>query len=627
MIIDPQNIQYVLDRFITTLLSQHALSWKNAYAWKFHKVPHQRIKLPVIFPAFMLLHCTKRVTNNPQLDTVRKNVCLWLLDQQTPQTGTWNWWQKHTVERKTFPYPDDLDDTACALVAIHATHPKNVTGEMLATFTSVLCQSEQKPGGPYRTWLVGTKDTQWHDVDSVVNCNIAYALSLFGVTLDQQIEYLAQRFQMSCASPYYPSSLPCAYFFARMFHSAQPSAQEKLEPARKYVECVVLELLKNNQNTPHTIALGTTTLLYLHSKTEKIEKGITSLCSAYPKLGMGELCIYTNFHGDCRVAGSPTTTLALCIETLSVWIAMQKKKNLSQNVKIKEEVFVCAQQRIKHLPFLLHKEVEKILRDFSLDKNGAQAAGLPFLMFSTLTQEHGAKISHRILVELGCANVCGWIAYTLFDDCIDKQKRAEQFLPSAPFFYREALRIYAKFFPTNHPFWKTCNTILAIVDNAYAKESLHITSPLIHSGEKSLGHSLCAVAAVFLSHQDSKQRIACIQKFFLLYLTAKQLNDDLHDWEQDYTGGRITPVVSLVLKHTVSRNIKTLRIVFWEHVLPKSCQVLTCCFDRAKRVLIQAKLPNPQSLFYLLEQAEHDFDKAKREIQTIHEFIFAPSKK
>ncbi|HAV15132.1 MAG TPA: hypothetical protein DCX25_02290 [Candidatus Pacebacteria bacterium] len=627
MIIDPQNIQYVLDRFITTLLSQHALSWKNAYAWKLNETPHARNTLPVIFPAFMFLHCTQLIKDNPQLDNMRGKICSWLMRHQTQETKTWNWWQRNAKERETRPYPDDLDDTACALAAIHAVNPQYITGEMLAKFTSALCQSEQQPGGPYRTWLVSAKDKKWHDVDPVVNCNIAYALSLFGVTLDQQIKYLAQRFQMSCASPYYPSSLPCAYFFARMFHSAQPSTQEKLESARKYVEFIVLELLKNNQNTPHTIALGTTTLLYLHSKTEKIEKGITSLCSAYPKLGMGELCIYTNFHGDCRVAGSPPTTLALCIETLSVWIAMQKKKDVTQNAKIKEEVFAFTQKRITGLPFLLRKKVKKVLHDFSLDKNAAQATGLPFLTFSTLTQENSIKISHRTLVELGCANVCGWISYTLLDARIDKQKQAEKFLPLAPFFYREALRIYAKFCPTNHPFWKTCHKILATVDDAYVKEALHITSPLMHSGKKSLGHALCAVAALFLSHQDSHQRIAGIQKFFLLYLTAKQLNDDLHDWEQDYTEGRITPVVSLVLKYSASRNIKKLRTAFWECVLPESCRILVRCFAHAEHVLLQAKLPNPQPFLLLLGQAENDFHKAEHEIRTIHEFIFAPSKK
>jgi hypothetical protein len=89
-----------------------------------------------------------------EFDDIKQRIVNFLLAQRSQQ-WTFNYWQKESLEYEQLPYPDDLDDTFCALSSMYKFDPGLITGEALAAAINVLTAQEVKPGGPYRTWLVG----------------------------------------------------------------------------------------------------------------------------------------------------------------------------------------------------------------------------------------------------------------------------------------------------------------------------------------------------------------------------------------------------------------------------------------------------------------------------------------
>ena len=60
---------------------------------------------------------------------------------------TWNYWPRNSPSALTDPYPDDMDDTACAIAALALWKPKIIDGKVLAHITQSLIITESRPGG------------------------------------------------------------------------------------------------------------------------------------------------------------------------------------------------------------------------------------------------------------------------------------------------------------------------------------------------------------------------------------------------------------------------------------------------------------------------------------------------
>lgn len=76
------------------------------------------------------------------------------------------------------------------------------------------------------------------------------------------------------------------------------------------------------------------------------------------------------------------------------------------------------------------------------------------------------------------------------------------------------------------------------------------------------------------------------------YLSAKQLSDDIHDWEEDFLDGRITYVVARLFEtcgigpgsHPTKQSLEKLREVFWSSLLKEllvECQVYCVAAQKA----------------------------------------------
>src|SRR5688572_7562400 len=64
------------------------------------------------------------------------------LKREQSDIGSWNYWQRDSGIATDYPYPDDLDDTACALLALTIHDPEYVDGKLLARLAKLLIATE-----------------------------------------------------------------------------------------------------------------------------------------------------------------------------------------------------------------------------------------------------------------------------------------------------------------------------------------------------------------------------------------------------------------------------------------------------------------------------------------------------
>ncbi len=161
------------------------------------------------FPSSLILSCLCSLEETAGIKQIKDKLTIFLLSQKNKH-WSFNYWVRNSQEAQKLPYPDDLDDTFCALSALFQHNPKLIDGSAMAKIVTLLTAVEEKEGGPYRTWLVSQDaDKIWKDIDLAVNSNIAYFLLLQDISLpniDILIESAIET--KNYTSPYYPSIYP-----------------------------------------------------------------------------------------------------------------------------------------------------------------------------------------------------------------------------------------------------------------------------------------------------------------------------------------------------------------------------------------------------------------------------------
>ncbi|MGI9027454.1 MAG: hypothetical protein ACR2FM_01250, partial [Candidatus Saccharimonadales bacterium] len=252
--------------------------------------------------------------SHPGADAIKKNITKFLINQKS-QHWSYNYWDRTHADFTSEPYPDDLDDTFCALTALYKFKPSLITGEALASIAHLLIETERNEGGPYRTWLVtnDSKNSTWHDYDLVVNANIGYFLSLQNIELPNIVDFIEKAIKNnSITSPYYSDPYTIIYFISRWYRGAQVPALIK----------ILTRGLKNiDQHTPMQTALVISALVRLGYSKTKLQTAITHLQKAQQTNGSwppGQLCTDPAKDGKTHYAGSASLTTALCLEAIEL---------------------------------------------------------------------------------------------------------------------------------------------------------------------------------------------------------------------------------------------------------------------------------------------------------------------
>jgi hypothetical protein len=99
----------------------------------------------VFFPA--VISCALGTIKDYPKAAVILDRSIQFLDSEKSRRWSFNYWSKTSVQFNTQPYPDDFDDTACALAAISMHNSESISGEGWARIIEDLIAAEVRPGG------------------------------------------------------------------------------------------------------------------------------------------------------------------------------------------------------------------------------------------------------------------------------------------------------------------------------------------------------------------------------------------------------------------------------------------------------------------------------------------------
>lgn len=214
------------------------------------------------------------------------------------------------------------------------------------------------------------------------------------------------------------------------------------------------------------------------------------------------------------------------------------------------------------------------------------------IFFQSLKKECASKISlsEKTLNDYSLANIYTWLAYSLIDNILDKDTDVS----ILPFISIAQRKIMNKYISAGVDIG-LIEALFEEVDNANAKEQtlrkkikidIDRNKVVIHANnffgterllaEKSIAHTL---GPVHISGLVSTQHQATVKKAMRLYCSSRQLNDDLHDWMEDFANGQPTFVISCLLEnllvkkgsHDYTELLERMKNIYWESVLEICC--------------------------------------------------------
>ncbi len=521
-----------------------------------------------IFPTALITICLQPLKDHPKVRKMLAKSVKYLLTQKSTY-WSFNYWKRGSQKSKTDPYPDDLDDTFCALTAIYLNKPDLLDGKALAEITTSLTATETQEGGPYNTWL--SKGPKWKDVDVAVNSNIGYFLRLLGISLPNLEKFIQNS---KPTSPFYYSKYPVLYFASKVTPVSLPQSGPK--------------------NTLETALLLSSFLNLDKSPSRKlISFLLKNPWDNYP------FVVEKITKEDTCYLGSKELTTAFCLEALTRY-QNSKKATSKSNDLLTIHNLVC--ENTKKLLGKLPPPPKNL---------GEKVTTLPYT-FKKALGKNAQGISKDIIIQLGAANLLGWAAYTIYDNIWDEGKDT-QLLPLANIYRTELTNIFLRFLPAD--FFKK---IMHKMDKANLGASDFKDLTII--AEKSLGHALGPLAILFmLEFDENSMEIKKTIQFFKHFLTAKQLNDDAHDWEQDLEKGFVTPVTALLPK---KGSLLDLRQHFWENTIFEISTQIEKHIRLAQKALSEnPAIIHPQYLEDLLTPIEQAAHKACHESRETLAFI------
>ncbi len=601
------------------------------------------------FATSLILLTAKNIRGSSNVDKVKKEAVMFLLANKSPH-WSWNYWARNSQEAKNMPYPDDLDDTFCALSALFSFDPSLIDGFVMGYVVSILTAAEKEEGGPYRTWLVGEKvDEKWKDIDVVVNTNIAYFLYLQDINLPGLNKFINTNIkENNLVSQYYPSFYPTIYFLSRFYKGRYT----------KKLQNILLQHMDTDGSfeNPLQTALAISALLQFGFPAKNLEKNVMYLLQKQ-KSGTWQpfaFCIDPAQQGKTYYAGATALTTAFCLEALSLYqkftdTVLSAEKDNNQE-KLIEKIVPILTDHFNNFDSKVKQQASSLMENLLKGDKDHQITLLPYYFSKTLKKR---KIKNDLVIKLGVANLLGWIAYTVYDDFFDEEGNV-LLLSVANTALRGLTKIYDTLLPKQKNFIEFFHIIMDRLDCSNAWEITHCRIKVVNGkfdinnvpvpnfgkdnikiAEKSIGHALSPLAILFsLGFTADSLEIKNMLSFFTHFLIAKQLNDDAHDWEEDLKRGHITKVVGLLLSHakkkkiindgeiTIKKILPQLQELFWHEIIQLVCKDILLHVDKAENILQQCTFLDDKSLLkQLLKTPKRAAEKALKEQKDMLEFL------
>lgn len=581
------------------------------------------------FVPALVLAATAKV-DHPLSKTITPRLAKYVLAQRSSH-WSFNYWSQSSPERKSHPYPDDLDDTFCALSAMALYDIKSITPEVLANAVRLLLAAESQVGGPYRTWLTTpSSDKVWQDVDLAVNSNVSYFLSLVSQALPNVTTYIdGAILRKKISSPYYPFPHPIIYFISRSYVGKRTKMLDK-----------IIDELSSAQLSPLKSALLLSSSVRLKNPI-KLDVLINNILSTQQDNGAWAaeaFCCDPMRNGKKFYHGAEALTTAFAIEALWLYSSSIKSKSLSYALpdkikgSFKSQLSRVLKLQNQTLLTPLRPAISEKLSLLIKSSNGQEIAALPYL-FSKSLRKPPKKVGDSEIAKLSLANLYGWVAYTIYDDLIDEEGQTN-LIPIANTAMRKSLMIFyettsseafknfvLKIFDNidNANAWELANCRFKISDKWIYIDKLPPYGRLAKLAERSFGHALAPLGVLAMQDisPDSRE-FSLIQAAMEHYLIARQINDDAHDWQTDLKNGHVTWVVSEILKganikpgrHSLTSLTLKLQKQFWHHTLPHICQEILRHTKAGRQAATKSGLLKPSNI---IENELDGIDKSVKE--------------
>lgn len=559
-------------------------------------------------PALMLASLAG--LQQPAALRVRKKLAEFLLEQRDANWA-FNYWAKHAPEQKTLPYPNDLDDTFCALAALYLHDPDLINEAGLAKVIKLLLATETSVGGPYRTWLVPPEsEPVWLDVDVAVNSNIAFFLSLASNNLPALNTVMENAIlNNTFSSPYYPLPYAFIYYFARSYGG--PHKDRLLRTARRFQATAATDL-------DRALCLNARMRL---GETRDMTGTLQEILSGQRRDGSWPAAAFYADpvkNGKLYYNGGAALTTAFVLESLQLYAQTGQRvpsgtlglAKPSIQSATKTGVLSLARRQCRSLPADLRLTMKRTLTSLADSGNSVEIIGLPEAFNQSLRVPLHAPA--EFLEHLSLANLNGWAAYTIYDDFLDDEGQPG-LLSAANVAMRNSFYGFLGALPDNQAFRRLVREIFNIIDGANAWEVAHCRfkvrkdsivlrrlpdyGDLSKLAERSLGHTLAPIA-ILSALEESGKVFAQTRDALKHYLIVRQINDDLHDWQEDLENGRITYVVAGILSgmgiKTGTYELPGLRAKagkqFWYKTLPAICREMRAHIALSRQALKKAAI-------------------------------------
>jgi hypothetical protein len=342
-------------------------------------------------------------------------------------------------------------------------------------------------------------------------------------------------------------------------------------------------------------------------------------------------------------AGSRALTTAWVVRALDEYLKVVKpirtKRVEVQAKRVMTQVWQMAEAEVESLGPKLKLEVRKWL----IKLKGQDASGVvvltPFWYALALYGNRWTRVAgEELVVKLGMGSVWGWLSYTIVDHLLDGEAEAE-WLPVALVALRRLGGVYEE---VEREVSGAANLYTRWMDEmdeanfgevtqaramwpADRKELLGMKLPnwgkVTMLSLRSMGHAL-GPAVVAMKGGASGE---ASRQFYELVLSARQLNDEMHDWVEDLRAGRLTYVNTRVLRWAKESRVKPteeeMTKGFWEALLTDMAQEVLELGKRAGELVKAESYEKPEVVLEMIEQQMLPARKALRERQRTLEFL------
>jgi hypothetical protein len=229
------------------------------------------------------------------------------------------------------------------------------------------------------------------------------------------------------------------------------------------------------------------------------------------------------------------------------------------------------EEELRGLPPLLYEEARPIWLAMSTIDHKEQLTKITAIFGMSL------RFPQKIPRDIAIAHFYMWMSYTLYDRLLDEEV-AMNALPVANCLQRLALvhcpalaEAFLRMDAANA--WELATTRAIVAKGAIILTSLPNYGDSGVLAERAYGHIANCLELV-----ETKDRVS-ITGGLSQYVIARQLNDDLHDWVDDFRRGHLSYVVVVLLQaagvaggtYDFESLLPQLKRLFWETELERLC--------------------------------------------------------